>query len=200
MMLRYAFAFSRRDFARVVDLFPPIKRRAWGMPDAQCTRSLVGKTGSKRSPAIVTTSTPETPSIPRAMVLQFTSCSPRRSGSFATVAPADMTGPRPVGPTSPPQDLTPASRCQDHTTSLSASPVSAKRLRRGPMPSSARPLTAHGSFANPPCRHVACKHCRVHRIPFRVIDVAQRPSVGRDNVDVGCVATSEKQNIFAWRA
>src|SRR6267378_2640006 len=33
----------------------------------------------------VTTSTPESPGIPRAMVLRFPSCSPRRSGSFATV-------------------------------------------------------------------------------------------------------------------
>src|SRR5436190_1226331 len=33
---------------------------------------------------------------------------------------ANMAGPRPVGPTSPPQNLTPASRRQDHTTSPSA--------------------------------------------------------------------------------
>jgi hypothetical protein len=63
----------------------------------------------------VTTSTPESPGIPRAMVLRFPSCSPRRSGSFATVTGGiASTG------------LTPASRCQDHTTSPSAlaSPVS----------------------------------------------------------------------------
>jgi hypothetical protein len=63
----------------------------------------------------VTTSTPESPGIPRAMVLRFPSCSPRRSGSFATVT----CGIASTG-------LTPASRCQDHTTSpsASASPVS----------------------------------------------------------------------------
>jgi hypothetical protein len=60
-----------------------------------------------------------------------------------------------------------------------------QRLRRVECSSSACPLTAHGSFANPPCRHVARKHRRVHRIPFRVIDVAQRPSVGRDVGDIG---------------
>ena len=34
--------------------------------------------------------TPETPGIPRAMVLRLISCSPRRSGSFATVAPEKL--------------------------------------------------------------------------------------------------------------
>jgi len=59
--------------------------------------------------------TPESPGIPRAMVLRFPSCSPRRSGSFATVTGGIAS-----------TDLTPASRCQDHTTSpsASASPVS----------------------------------------------------------------------------
>ena len=47
-------------------------------------------------------------------------------------------------------DLTPASRRQDHTTSPSASAPFVKRA------------------------------ARVHRIPLRVDDVAQRPSVGRD--------------------
>jgi hypothetical protein len=75
-----------------------------------------------------------------------------------------------------------------------------QRLRRAECSSSARPLTAHGSFANPPCHHVARKHRRVHRIPFRVIDVAQRPSVGRDDRDIGQFAISEKQNIFAGTA
>jgi hypothetical protein len=51
--------------------------------------------------------------------------------------------------------LTPASGCQDHTTSPSAS----------------------GTFV--------FGTLRVHRIPFRVIDVAQRPSVGRDAIDIG---------------
>jgi hypothetical protein len=38
-----------------------------------------------KSVHVVTTVTPESPGIPRAMVLRFPSCSPRRSGSFATV-------------------------------------------------------------------------------------------------------------------
>jgi hypothetical protein len=105
-------------------------------------------------------------------------------GLFCRRRLTDMAGPRPVGPTSPPQDLTPASRCQDHTTSPSTAPVYAKGFAGVRCSSSARPLTVHGSFANPPCHHVARKHCRVHRIPFRVIDVAQRPSVGRDGGDI----------------
>jgi len=38
-----------------------------------------------KSVHVVTTVTPESPGIPRAMVLRFPSCSPLRSGSFATV-------------------------------------------------------------------------------------------------------------------
>ena len=65
--------------------------------------------------SVVTTGTPVHPAFPHAMVLTVTSCSPRRSGLFVTVA---------SGVTS--ADLTPASRRQDHTTSPSA--VSAIRL------------------------------------------------------------------------
>jgi hypothetical protein len=68
--------------------------------------------------------TPETPGIPHAMVLRFPSCSPRRSGSFATVASRTL-----------PRNLTPASRRQDHTTSPSASGTlvrSAIRVHRIP--------------------------------------------------------------------
>ena len=50
----------------------------------------------------------------------------------------------PVEPNEPPQDLTPASRRQDHTTS----PYAATSLVRSL-------LIAHGPFANPPCNHVA---------------------------------------------
>src|SRR5258705_11332345 len=52
----------------------------------------------------------------------------------------------PVEPNEPPQDLTPASRRQDHTTS----PYAATSLVRSL-------LIAHGPFANPPCDPVARK-------------------------------------------
>jgi hypothetical protein len=82
-------------------------QRAQGMPGADAPAA--------KKCTVVTTVTPESPGIPRAMVLRLTSCSPRRSGSFATVT----SGIASTG-------LTPASRCQDHTTwpSVATSPVS----------------------------------------------------------------------------
>ena len=67
-----------------------------------------------------------------------------------------LPGDRACLPPSPPkslliENLTPASGRQDHTTS----------------PSASAPLV--------------CSTVRVHRIPPRVVDVAQRPSVGRDD-------------------
>src|SRR6202040_3565325 len=72
----------------------------------------------------------------RSLVYAKHSCSPV-NGSFATVALRVFS-----------QDLTPAPRCQDHTTSPSAS----------------------GAFVT--------SAIRVHRSPSRVDDVAQRPSFG----------------------
>jgi hypothetical protein len=54
------------------------------MPGAQCTRSLVCE--NKQTHELVTTVTPGQPGIPYTMVLRLTSCSPRRSGLFVTVA------------------------------------------------------------------------------------------------------------------
>jgi hypothetical protein len=95
-------------------------KRAWGMPDAQCTRSPAGR---KQATPVVTVATglPETPSIPaRNGFNSYFVLSPA-IGLFCHRRLTDIAGPRPVGPTSPPKDLTPASRCQDHTTSLYAS-------------------------------------------------------------------------------
>src|SRR3954451_4565286 len=77
--------------------------------------------------------------------------------------PSDKAGPRPVGPTSPPQDLTPASSRQDHTTSPSA-PASfvlraCARSRVGPRPA----IT------------IARRHRRGHRIPPRARDDRETP-------------------------
>src|SRR5712664_4082219 len=69
----------------------------------------------------------------------------------------------PVEPNEPPQDLTPASRRQDHTTSPSASSAvvlhAANRSRRAIRPA----LASHA------------QHCRVHRIPPRVRDDHDTP-------------------------
>src|SRR5258708_28001253 len=59
--------------------------------------------------SIVTTVTPGSPGIPRAMVLRLTSRSPRRSGLLSPSSALLHT------------DLTPASGRQNHTTSPSAS-------------------------------------------------------------------------------
>ena len=55
----------------------PSDQRAQGMPGADAPAAKIR--------AKCATVTPESPGIPRAMVLRFSSCSPRRSGSFATV-------------------------------------------------------------------------------------------------------------------
>jgi hypothetical protein len=114
----------------------PRKKRAQGMPGARCTRSLACEI--KKHTSVVTTVTPVSPGIPRAMVLRLISRSPRRSGLFVTVVSRVFS-----------QDLTPASRRQNHTTSPSASSA----LVSG----------------------AAC----VHRIPCPTsVTIAKRPSVG----------------------
>ena len=153
------------------------------MPGARCTRSLACK--SKIAHEVVTTSSPEQPGIPRAMVLTAYFVISPVIGLFCHRRLANMAGPRPVGPTSPPQNLTPASRRQDHTTSPSAAtsfvcaPV--HRSRVGPRP------------AIP----IARRRCRVHRIPCPTsVTIAKRPSrVGRDGegstVDLGQARTKK---------
>src|ERR1700737_607580 len=71
-------------------------------PIAACAMSGVERTR-------VSQVTPESPGIPRAMVLRLISCSPRRPGFLATVAGGIAS-----------TDLTPASGRQDHTSSPSA--------------------------------------------------------------------------------
>jgi hypothetical protein len=77
------------------------------MPGARCTRSLESKKGNKCSPAVtVTTSTPETPSIPRAMVYGLLRALP---GDRALLTPslADYsTSLTPTAEASGPHDLT----------------------------------------------------------------------------------------------
>ena len=78
------------------------------MPDARCARSLACKI--KKHTSIVTTVTPESPGIPRAMVLTVSFVLSPVTGLFATVASGVASA-----------DLTPASGRQDHTTSPSVS-------------------------------------------------------------------------------
>jgi hypothetical protein len=67
--------------------------------------------------------------------------------------------------------------------------------------SSARRSIAHGSgsIQNPPCHHARARRCRVHRIPPRVNDDGQRPSVGRDGGGYGFESGPAKTEIFLRR-
>src|SRR5213592_618232 len=66
---RHVIAFPRREYARVLPyvVLPAKNQRAQGMPGARCARSLACKV--KKHTSIVTTVTPDSPGIPRAMVL-----------------------------------------------------------------------------------------------------------------------------------
>ena len=105
---RHTYAFPRRVFARVVRHLPP--QRAWGMPGAQCTRSLACKIKGtrKRSHHGYTGTTRHSRT---RMVLTVSFVLFPEIGLVCLRRPAGFL----------PQDLTPASRRQNHTTSPSAS-------------------------------------------------------------------------------
>ena len=115
--LRHLAAQIRASFAGNV---PPSTQRARGMPGAQCARSLVCEI--KKHTSIVTTVTPESPGIPRAMVLTV---------SFALSPVTGLVCHRHQRKL-PLANLTPASGRQDHTTSPSAGQRA--RLQRRPIP------------------------------------------------------------------
>src|ERR1700722_1084118 len=111
----------------------PFKQKAWGMPGARCTRSLVCAMGNKYAHEYSKRAIGNHPTFPHAMVYGLYRALPgdRLSCHRRQRLPAN---------------LTPASGCQDHTSSPSAA-SNARQARR-----------------------------RVHRIPPRVRDVASRPS------------------------
>jgi hypothetical protein len=127
---------SRRMlFSRGIHLFPALSNEGAGnagrpmRPIAACAH------GSKKCTR-VSRSHRNHPAFPTQWFTDYT-CSPRCSGSLATVTPEKL---------SLLKNLTPASRCQDHTSSPSASSALVKST------------------------------IRVHRILPRVSDVGQRPS------------------------
>ena len=61
---RHTSAFPRHEIARVVHVGSAPKR-AWGMPGAQCTRSLVCEVGSSRCTRVFTAVAPEITRHPR---------------------------------------------------------------------------------------------------------------------------------------
>src|SRR6266478_344526 len=158
---RHTFAFSRRDAPEALLELSAQRgrgeRRMPVAPAASCALVVVERTR-------VTTSTPESPDVPA------------RNGfnGFLRALPGDraLLPPSPCGlevlsspvePNEPPQDLTPASRRQDHTTSPSASSAvvlhAANRSRRAIRPA----LASHA------------QHCCVHRTPPRVRDDHDTP-------------------------
>jgi hypothetical protein len=139
MTLRHTFAISPAHAPRVVPLFPALSElRAQGMPGARCARGLVCN-GSGRAHTSIQV-TPESPGIPHAMVYGLYRALPGAPGVLATVA---------SGITS--ANLTPASGCQDHTFS----------------PSASTPFVI-GASASTASRPAA-------------VTIATRPSVGRDS-------------------
>ena len=95
------------------------RKRAWGMPGAQCTRSLACE--NKKHTSVVTTGPPEQPGIPARN--GFNGLLRALPGDRAFLSPSSVL----LG-----TDLTPASRRQDHTTSPSASQRSRQQRRLRP--------------------------------------------------------------------
>jgi hypothetical protein len=93
-----------------------------------------------------------------------------------------------LGRNSPPQNLTPASGRQDHTTSPSATSSFVLRAVTG----SRAPRKPKGS----PCHHRARRRCRVHRIPPRVRDDREPPLWGRDGAGYRSVSSENESGIF----
>jgi hypothetical protein len=118
-------------------------------PAASCAH------GSEKCARVFTASSPESPGIPaRNGFTVYFVISPAIS-CFATVASRIKVLSGPVEPNEPPQDLTPASRRQDHTTSPYAS-----------APSSCVPEIAHGEQSA----------LRSHRTPDAAASTASHPA------------------------
>jgi hypothetical protein len=90
------------------------QRGRGGMPGAQCTRSLVRESSGVECARVFTASSPETPGIPTQWLYGLWRTLPG-DRAFLSPSPCGTWRVRPVGFNTPPQDLTPASRRQDHT-------------------------------------------------------------------------------------
>ncbi|MDB5603296.1 MAG: hypothetical protein JWP25_196 [Bradyrhizobium sp.] len=177
---KHAFPSRRAMRAELLQTFPPGGRgttlkRGRGECRVPSAPTASRAHGSGKCTRVFTASSPESPGIPARNGLRLTSCSPRRSGSFATVASRIKVLSGPVEPNEPPQDLTPASRRQDHTTSPSAESVSAEvpdavapklQRRRETAPSSCVPEFAHGEQSA----------LRPHRTPDAAASTASHPA------------------------
>ena len=105
--IKYDFAISRRDASEFCNNLPP--RRAWGMPGAQCTRSLVCAVVVQDAHEYSQRSHRKSPGIPARNGFNGLFRALPGDRAFLSPSSADTSA-----------NLTPASRRQDHTTSPSA--------------------------------------------------------------------------------
>jgi hypothetical protein len=156
------------------------------MPGARCTRSLVCAMGNKYAHEYSQRATGNHPTFPHAMVYGLYRALPGDRLSCHRHL-ADMRLVRPVGLNTPPQDLTPASRRQDHTSSPSAS-----------APFVSVPLIAHGKPALPSRVMPDAAASTASRPAF--VTIARAPlCVGRDGEGYKLICGFGKPEYFFKR-
>jgi hypothetical protein len=153
------------------------------MPGAQCTRSLACKSVSSTraySPRLQ----PESPGIPARNGFNGLFRALPGDRAFLPPSSADQGSVRARSGAQTSANLTPASGRQDHTTSPSASTVYAIGIDARPAEALAKAKSAvrqravDGSREARPAITSRARHCRVHRIPFRVRDDRDTPLCG----------------------
>ena len=178
----YASAFPRRDAPEVCVSFTLFQNRGRRESRAPIAPAVVRTTNARvdhRFNRII-------PAFPARMVYGLLRA---LSGERAFLPPSPCELTMHSGPgraDTSPQDLTPASRRQDHTTSPSA-PASPKlspdlvrsgKFRRRRLAAPFVRTPADRSREDPPCNPLRARRCRVHRIPPRVRDVRETPLAG----------------------
>jgi hypothetical protein len=167
----------------------PLEQRAHGNAGCRCTRSLAREWVARKCARVFTASSPESSRHSRTRWL-YSLCRDL-PGDRALLPPSSrryLICPARLSPTNPPRDLTPASRCQDHSILLYA------RLRRR----LACLLMTHGE-QSALSSHRTPDAARVHRIPSRVRDDRDTPLVWDETaVLIGLIWISENQNIFRY--
>jgi hypothetical protein len=158
------------------------RQRAQGRPGARCTRGLACKMHIAKTHTSIQVQRKHS-GLPCAVVLTVTSCSPWRPGFLATIINGSL-----------PADLTPASGCQDHTTSPSA--TCAVRLTHAVASTASRPALV--TLANAPLCGTGCVKCAAdlgsRSIPTRC-DISTRRANQQLARDVAV-----KREIFLNRA
>jgi len=163
-----------------------MKTEGVGNAGRRCTRSLVCET--KQTHELVTTGHRRNPAFPHAMVLRLTSRSPRRPGFVVTVGSRIKVLSAPGWADLPPQDLTPASGRQNHTTWPYASASFVQHAVDCSQALSARPAITHMPNAA----------ASTASLPA-FVTFAKRPSVGRDGLDMHLIWVSGEEKYFCKR-